>query len=138
MKIGKSTIQFNMTIRADVRKKNLSLQDIPYWRLYAREGDFCGPNWKSDRVFTYNEIVKYLTKYPEHRVLEAYPRFSKRINTTYYRYAHKTGICLVHNDTGEILCEYDPVTGKLTYLSDEYKSKASYFKRKIKGWYKWL
>lgn len=133
MKIGNSTIQFNMTIRADVRKKNLSLQDIPYWRLYARKGDCIGIG-KLVRVFTYDEIVKYLTKYPKRRVLEAYPRFSKRTHNAYlYQFWGKNWI-IVNNDTGEVVCEYDPVTGERTYLSYYYKSKAGYFKRRFNDW----
>lgn len=134
MKIGNSTIQFNMTIRTDVRKKNLKIQDVPYWRLYARKGDCICTDWKSGRVLTYDEIVEYLTKYPKHRVLEAYPRFSKRVNDTYYYTFSGKNWIIINNNTGEILCEYGPVTGELIYLSDEYKSKASYFKKKFEMW----
>lgn len=133
MKIGKSTIQFNMTIRTDVRKKNLSLQDIPYWRLYARKGDCVGTG-KIVRVFTYDEIVEYLTEYPMHRVLEAYPRFSKRVNDTYYYTFWGGNWVAVDNDTGEVVCEYNPLTGERIYLSDQYKSKAGYFKRVFNKW----
>jgi hypothetical protein len=136
MKIGNSTIQFNMTIRTDVRKKNLSLQDVPYWRLYARKGDCIGTGWKSDRVLTYDEIVEYLTRCSRHRVLEAYPRFSKRVNDVYYYTFSGKDWLVINNSTGEVLCEYDTITSERVYLSDEYKSKASYFKKKFEMWYR--
>lgn len=79
MKIGNSVVQFNLTCKSTPSGKRCTMDNVPYWKLYARKGDvFYDPNDTLSIVkpVTYEEIVNYLKNTPLHHVYEAYPRFS--------------------------------------------------------------
>lgn len=79
MKIGNSVVQFKRTC---IRKRDgnyYTMDEIPYWKLYVRKGDYLytpGETFSIVRPLTYNEIVNYLKNTPLHHVYDAYPRFS--------------------------------------------------------------
>lgn len=139
MKIGNSTIQFNLSVVRDNRRgyptgrKYNSIAEVPYWKLYARPGDCISPNWKSQFVLTYEDIVGYLTNYKGHRVLEAYPRKTEKQNNTYAVCRHDIDeenanlIHIVLKDSNYIVCTYDTNTNSIVWISPNYKNKKQYF-----------
>lgn len=130
MKIGNSTIQFNLTVKITPSGEKCTLQNVPYWKLYSRQGDCISNDWHSTRALTYEEIVEYLTNYKGHRILEAYPRFSLNVRN---RYIYKTSsYCtqgvVIDKHTDEIVCIIDLMTSQILYKSKHCKSVAT-FKR---------
>ena len=123
MKIGNSTIRFNMSINSR-QFKTQNIADIPYWSLYARKGDCIGEGWKSLKALTYDEIVEYLTNYKGHRVLEAYPRRTQATRRRYMiKYWYKSqSFVIIDMSTGEVLLMYDTHNKKTLALSPDYKS----------------
>ena len=132
MKIGNSTIQFNCTIkRYTPNGQKCTLLNVPYWKLYAREGDAVGKGWFSAVVLTYEEIVNWLTTCNKHRVLEAYPRFSTTTRHTHFaNYCKSTNeFILTDKYTGEVLYIVNATTGKTKYTSPDYKQHAHLWKK---------
>ena len=149
MKIGNSTIQFNVTandlfdyernfgyiakwsgqIYANRRD---AIKDIPYWRLYARKGDIVGEGWTSTRNLTYDEIVEYLTNYKRHRVLEAYPRLSKPQRRVYCVKHDEFEPCVFDKYTGEIYMVVDTTrNNEITYIHPELRHRKAFLYNKL-------
>ena len=160
MKIGNSTIQFNVTANNNIVQYDYcinkyvlqtdgecfdnrrdAIKEVPYWALYARKGDCISPNWKSTRVLTYNQIVEYLTKYIGHRVLEAYPRISNKRRNTYAACRNDKDNNIVHivlRDSNYIVCTYDTNTKSILYISPNYKDKKQYFIKQYFEYPDWI
>ena len=142
MKIGKSTINFNLSCKQTPSGERCTLQNVPYWKLYSRKGDciqrYIGHKWLSDRVLTYKQIVDYLSNFPGHRVLEAYPRFSENTRNAYQYYFDKPseefGVTNLY--TGEVVFIMQAYNAnRFVYLSSDYSSSMKYYFRK-KFYYK--
>ena len=137
MKISNSTIQFNFSCTRTPKGERCTIDNVPYWKLYSRDGDCIqndiGRQWCSTRVLTYAEIVEYLQNFPRHRVLVAYPRFSENTRNVFEYYYDKPndefGIYNPH--TGEVYYIVNAATGKQIYLSPDYKGRGSYFWKKF-------
>lgn len=124
MKVGKSVVQFNITCKKSPTGDKLTLQTVPYWSLYARKGDNIGPSWKSTRALTYDEVISYLLQCDHHRVLEAYPRFSKRTRDSYtvscMHYSQYYDV--VCKQTGEIIAEFNS-DFTCHYIAEQHKHR---------------
>ena len=126
MKIGNSRIYFNLSVNRSFK----SMDEVPYWTLYAMKGDCTYPGWKSLKALTYNEIIAYLQNFKGHRVLMAYPRKSTNTRRVYaHDYNNDAHEFIIYDKhTGEVLYIVDSVTQQTKYLSSDYK-KAQQFKK---------
>lgn len=129
MKVGKSVVQFKRYNNVRDYKLNTEPQ---YYALYTRKGDF----FKNDigkkythRNYTKEEVIDLLTRSAARHVFDAYPRVNR------YSYDHKKYLykydALVEwfsvSYDGLDICTIDRY-GEVPYISDKFKTKASYFK----------
>ncbi len=129
MKVGKSVVQFKRYNSMRNHKLNTNPQ---YYALYTRKGDFftndIGKKY-SNNHYTKEEIINLLTQSDVHHVFDAYPR------ATRYSYNHKKYLYEYNSFTewfcvlycGLVIYTIDK-DGEVIYVSDKFKTKASYFK----------
>lgn len=145
MKIGKSVVYFSINSSSSCRYN--SLADVPYWSLYSRPEDCVqkeiGNQWRSDRALTFAELKQYLERYPGHRVLDAYPRKSPKVNISYSVGKYGNNIEIINKWTGEIYASFaieqedDTYTVRLTYLSKDAPCDKTYYYRKATSYLRW-
>lgn len=133
MKIGKSTVQFNLTasLNSKYQPRYSSIAEVPLWALYARKGDCIGEGWKSTHFVTYDELINYLQRFNGHRVLEAYPRKNDKQNRSYsYDYdSVNNEFIVLDKHTGEVLYIVNSLTEQQVYLSPDYKTDYYFFRK---------
>ena len=71
MKIGKSTIQFNLTATSH---RYDSIEQVPYWQLYCSKYDKYNPHYKLSAILTYEQVINLINKLPSKRSFIAFPR----------------------------------------------------------------
>lgn len=132
MKVGKSVVQFKRYNSMRNHKLNTNPQ---YYALYTRKGDFfkndIGKKY-SNNHYTKEEIIEILTRSDVHHVFDAYPRatrYSRDHKKYVYTYNLFTEWFGVSYD-GLAICIIDK-DGEVMYVSDNFKTKASYFKRQF-------
>lgn len=129
MKVGKSVVQFKSYNSMRNHKLNTNPQ---YYALYTRKGDFfkndIGKKY-SNNHYTKEEIIEILTRSGVHHVFDAYPRVNR------YSYNHKKYLYEYNSFTEWFTVSYDNLVvyiidkdGEVIYVSDNFKTKASYFK----------
>lgn len=123
MKIGNSTVKFNLTIAKTPSGEKTTLQNVPYWRLYSRKGDDL-PNWRSPVVLTYEGVINLVKRQNEDGircVLEAYPRFSTARRKSYKYCIENTDFVVKDKYTNITYCKFDIVSGALTFRHPDCK-----------------
>lgn len=129
MKVGKSIVQFKRYNNVRNHKLNTEPQ---YYALYTRKGDF----FKNDvgkkycnRNYTKEEVIDLLTQSAARHVFDAYPRVNR------YSYNHKKYLYKYDSLVEWFSVSYNDIDiciinryGEVIYVSDTFKTKASYFK----------
>ena len=138
MKIGKSVVNFSLTASSSCKYK--SIDEVPYWSLYSRPGDCVqediGHQWRSDRAITFAKLKQYLERYPGRRLLNAYPRKSPTIRTSYAVNKRGDNIDIFSKWTGKIYATFaieqsSSITClRLTHLANDAPCDKTYYYRK--------
>lgn len=131
MKIGKSVVNFSITASSSCKCK--SIDEVPYWSLYSRPGDFVqeqtGHQWRSDRALTLAELKQYLEHYPARRLLNAYPRQSTNQRNSYKVIVKDDIIHICNKWTGEVHAIFAIRDNMLhnTYLASDLPNSLLYY-----------
>ena len=137
MKVSKSVVQFKRYNNVRDHKLNTEPQ---YYALYTRKGDFfkndIGKKY-TNRNYTKEEVIDLLTQSAARHVFDAYPRVNR------YSYDHKKYLYKYDSFTEWFSVSYDNLDiciidrdGEVIYVSDRFKTKASYFKSQFFTCYK--
>lgn len=133
MKIGKSVVNFAITASSSHNCK--SIDEVPYWSLYSRQGDCLqeelGHQWHSDRAITLAELKQYLERYPDRRLLDAYPRKSTKQRISYTTSLQGDVVHIYSKWTGEIYAIYVIQDNILrnSYIAPDAPSRSSYYRK---------
>lgn len=71
MKIGISTVQFNLTATSHPYN---SIKEVPYWQLYCSKYDKYSPCYKLPAILTYEQVINIVSNLPSKRSFIAFPR----------------------------------------------------------------
>lgn len=132
MKVGKSVVQFKSYNNMRNHKLNTNSE---YYALYTRKGDFFTNDIDkkyTHRNYTKEEIIDLLTRSAVRHVFDAYPRVNR------YSYDHKKYLYKYNSFVEWFSVSYDGFDiyaidkdGEVIYVSDKFKTKASYFKNQF-------
>lgn len=134
MKVGKSVVQFKRYNSMRGHKLNTNPQ---YYALYTRKGDFfkndIGKKY-SNNHYTKKEIIELLTQSCVRHVFDAYPR-ATRYSCDHRKYMYTYNLFTVIEWFSVFYDNLAVFTidknGQVIYVSDKFKTKASYFKRQF-------
>lgn len=143
MKINNSIVNFSLGISTGHNYK--SIDEVPYWSLYSRPGDCVqdatGNQWRSAGPMSMLELTEMLNDTNMHRELNAYPRKSRKIQTSYQTLlssGHIHSVDIIDKWNGDVIAtvEFRHRLGReasghlaITFLASYAPSNKSYYLR---------
>lgn len=123
MKIGISTVQFNLTAS---RNRYKSIEEVPYWQLYCSKYDKITPGYKLPAVLNYEQVKYIVENCLVSRSFVAFPRKN-------FIYRRK----YVYEDAGNMLTIRDAYTKDriivmsvdkdIMYMDQQYNSRVLHY-----------
>ena len=130
MKINKSIVYFNTSIKRRPDGSKYTIANTPYWKLYCKSDNKLTEPY-SYRSLTYNEVLNIVRACDSKKIFTAYPRITRIGHTVLeYDYVPATHELIIFDKhTGEVLFVFNAICKEIIYCNNA--TMRSYYKRKF-------